>query len=94
MQVIISKGVITITTKEDVIMATLSEVQASIADLQATGQAVEDGLDRVLVAMQALRDQVASGGGAASASDLDALMAQLVTAKTPLSDSLAKEVLP
>jgi hypothetical protein len=92
MKVTITYGQVTFIAegKDDEIMATLAEVQAGIADLQATGQAVEDGLDQLLVTVQALKDQVAAGG-AATAADLDALMTQIAQAKQPLSDALSKE---
>jgi len=70
-------------------MASLSEVQSAIADLQATAQAVEDGLDHVLVVVQALKDQLATGGSV-TAADLDGVMTQLSAAKAPLTDSLGK----
>jgi len=86
-----AEGVVTIITDNDeVFMATLQDVQSAIADLQATGQAVEDGVDRVLVVVQALRDQIAAGGSVSEA-DLDSVMTQLTAAKQPLSDSLVKE---
>ncbi len=74
-------------------MATLAEVQAAIADLQATGQAVEDGIDHILVVVQALKDQIAAGGSV-TATDLDGVMTQLAAAKAPLTDALAKEATP
>ncbi len=71
-------------------MATLADVTAAIADLQATGQAVEDGIDHILVVVQALKDQI-TAGGSVTAADLDGVMTHLTAAKAPLTDALAKE---
>jgi hypothetical protein len=72
------------------LMATLDDVKQAISDLQTAAQSVDDGLNRVATEIQALKDQIASGGGV-TAADLDGLVVSIQAVKTTLSEALTKE---
>lgn len=71
--------------KENLLMATLSQVQAAIAQLKTElAAAIVKELGEIAAQIQALKDQIAAGS-AATPSQLDALLADITEARTTLT---------